>query len=88
MAAPTRARPFIFKDKEFEGKPVLFHFRRFKQNDEAALTVDWVVLTAAIVGLGGGCGGSLVNGTKNVGGTVSTELSTIGVKVADGTVLD
>ena len=26
--------------------------RRFRQQDEGAVTVDWVVLTAAIVGLG------------------------------------
>ena len=27
-------------------------FRKFKTSEEGAITVDWVVLTAAIVGLG------------------------------------
>ena len=27
-------------------------FRRFMRDEEAAVTVDWVVLTAAVVGLG------------------------------------
>ncbi len=32
--------------------PVLKFFRKFAKSETGAVTVDWVVLTAAIVGLG------------------------------------
>ena len=45
--------------------------RRFRQQDEGAMTVDWVVLTAAIVGLGVGLialiGESAVDKSTSVG---------------------
>ena len=54
-------------------------FRSFRDAEEGAVTVDWVVLTAAMVGLGA----SVVAGIQ----TSVTDLSTgIGTKIAtDGT---
>ncbi len=54
-------------------------FRRFHADEAGAVTVDWVVLTAAMVGLGA----SVVAGIE----TSVTDLSTgIGTKIAtDGT---
>jgi Flp pilus assembly pilin Flp len=46
-------------------------------NDEAgAVTVDWVVLTAAIAGLGMVVMSTVGNGIETLGDTVVTDLST------------
>lgn len=54
-------------------------FQSFKNDESGAVTVDWVVLTAAIVGLG------LVV-MKTVGGGVETLSSNTKTKVATQTV--
>lgn len=47
------------------------------RNDEAgAVTVDWVVLTAAIVGLGIAVVASVRTGSTNVASAINTSLST------------
>lgn len=58
------------------------------KNDDGAVTVDWVVLTAAIVGLGVATMAVLANGTTNVGETVDGELEEIATRVSAGTVLN
>ncbi|MCF1707280.1 hypothetical protein L0V05_00480 [Tabrizicola sp. J26] len=45
-------------------------FKNFRKDEDGAVTVDWVVLTAAIVGLG------LVVMTT-VGGAISTNATTV-----------
>lgn len=47
-------------------------FKRFAQDESGAVTVDWVVLTAAAVGL------ALI-----VGGTVSTEIANVAKDIGD-----
>lgn len=48
-------------------------------NDESgAVTVDWVVLTAAIVGLGIAVVATVRTGVGNLGTQISTSLSTEG----------
>ncbi|MEM1375570.1 MAG: hypothetical protein AAGF78_14445 [Pseudomonadota bacterium] len=59
----------------------------FVDDQHGAITVDWVVLTAAIVGLGIAVVAVLANGTSNVGDTVDGELSEIAARVDTGTVL-
>lgn len=49
-------------------------FKSFKNDESGAVTVDWVVLTAAIVGLG------LVVMTT-VGGAIKTEATNIAAEV-------
>ena len=41
-------------------------FERFVSEDKGAVTVDWVVLTAGVVGLTAAVYGSLNDGTRNV----------------------
>ncbi|WP_102110145.1 Flp family type IVb pilin [Oceaniglobus roseus] len=54
----------------------IFKFAKTFRNDEdGAVTVDWVVLTAAIVGLGIAVLTSVTSGTKTVTEAVSTHLS-------------
>jgi hypothetical protein len=46
-------------------------FKRFKESEDGAVTVDWVVLTAAVVGLGG----AAVVGLQSANGTVTDRTS-------------
>ena len=49
-------------------------FNRFIRSDDGAITVDWVVLTAAIVGIGTAVSASVSGGVLTLSGDVSTEL--------------
>ncbi|UWR22116.1 hypothetical protein [Sulfitobacter sp. S190] len=46
----------------------------FAQSEDGAVTVDWVVLTAAVVGLGYVAASSINGGTTSVGDNVQTYL--------------
>lgn len=48
--------------------------RRFATREDGAVTVDWVVLTAAIAGLGIAVLTSVTSGTKSVTEAVTGEL--------------
>jgi Flp pilus assembly pilin Flp len=48
--------------------------KRFQNDESGAVTVDWVVLTAAIVGLGIAVLTSVSSGTTSLADTISTEL--------------
>jgi Flp pilus assembly pilin Flp len=48
---------------------------KFNQDEDGAVTVDWVVLTAAIVGLGVAVLSTVSNGTNALGDKISTELA-------------
>lgn len=50
-------------------------FGKFLRRDEGAVTVDWVVLTAAVVGLAVGVMLSFDNGTTNVASGVGGALT-------------
>ncbi len=49
--------------------------KNFKNDESGAVTVDWVVLTAAIVGLGIAVLASVSGGVKNLSGDISKQLS-------------
>lgn len=49
---------------------------RFFQNSSGAVTVDWVVLTAAVVGLGISAAMSVATGTTDLGDNLGTFLET------------
>jgi len=53
--------------------------KKFRKEEEGAVTVDWVVLTAAVVGLG-------VAGVSTVSGGVDTLATTIKTGVSTKTV--
>ena len=46
----------------------------FKKDEDGAVTVDWVVLTAAIVGLGMVVMKTVGGGITSMGTTISTDL--------------
>lgn len=49
--------------------------KNFKRDEDGAVTVDWVVLTAAIVGLGIAVLTSVAGGTTNLAGDISSNLA-------------
>jgi len=49
--------------------------KNFKNDESGAVTVDWVVLTAAIVGLGIAVLASVSSGVQNLSGDIQTQLS-------------
>ena len=54
--------------------------RRFLRSDRGAVTVDWVVLTAALVGLAGAVYTTIQSGTGVVGSSVERTLDDIEVE--------
>lgn len=57
----------------------------FRNDESGAVTVDWVVLTAAIVGLGIAVISTVGGGINKMGTTIATALSgaTIGTNLKD-----
>jgi len=55
---------------------MLNFIKNFRRDEDGAVTVDWVVLTAAIVGLGIAVLTSVGNGTTALGDRISSQLST------------
>ncbi len=53
--------------------------KNFKADEDGAVTVDWVVLTAAIVGLGIAVLTSVSGGTTSLAGKISGELATMSI---------
>jgi Flp pilus assembly pilin Flp len=53
--------------------------KNFANDESGAVTVDWVVLTAAIVGLGIGVIGTLAGSSTNVASNISSEVADIKV---------
>ncbi|QDC08917.1 hypothetical protein FHY55_06520 [Oceanicola sp. D3] len=48
--------------------------KNFRNDEDGAVTVDWVVLTAAIVGLGIAVLASVSNGVTSLSGKISSAL--------------
>ena len=59
-------------------------FKNFSKDEDGAVTVDWVVLTAAVVGLGIAGVASVNDGIVSLAGDISTSLTNADV-VAVGT---
>ena len=69
---------------------ILRYLARFRSGDDGAVTVDWVVLTAAAVGLGLATVVAVRNGTGALATDIDTALSgatvaTLGSLGSDGT---
>ncbi|MFN3208445.1 MAG: Flp family type IVb pilin [Roseovarius sp.] len=50
--------------------------KKFRKDEEGAVTVDWVVLTAAVVGLGVAGVSTVKGGVEGLAGTISSGVST------------
>jgi Flp pilus assembly pilin Flp len=62
-----------------EGHNMLNFIKNFHNDEDGAVTVDWVVLTAAIVGLGIAVLTSVSGGTTALSDKISSELGTMTV---------
>lgn len=49
-------------------------FKNFSKDEDGAVTVDWVVLTAAVVGLGIAGVASVSNGVDTLAGKIDTSV--------------
>lgn len=56
--------------------------RKFRKDEEGAVTVDWVVLTAAIVGMGVAVMATVKGGTTSVATKISQGLGAVSVEGA------
>ncbi len=52
-------------------------FKNFRKDEDGAVTVDWVVLTAAVVALAGAAYTSIHDGATDLTGKTSTYLGTL-----------
>lgn len=48
---------------------------RFLRAEDGAITVDWIVMTAAVVGLAATGGISILSATQTLSGNIETEVS-------------
>lgn len=53
---------------------MIAHLRSFTSNEDGAVTVDWVVLTALVVGLAVAAFASIQSGSNTVGTNIQTYL--------------
>ena len=71
-------RLVVFNSSEYpeEGHNMLNFIKNFRADEDGAVTVDWVVLTAAIVGLGIAVLASVRTGATDMADNIQTELQT------------
>ncbi|MEM1375571.1 MAG: hypothetical protein AAGF78_14450 [Pseudomonadota bacterium] len=60
-------------------KTMMNLLNKFRRDEDGAVTVDWVVLTAAIVGLGIAILATVSNGVGDLADAIDSELSTMTV---------
>lgn len=53
-------------------------FKKFKNDESGAVTVDWVVLTAAVVVLGGVVGDTVMDGVTSAGENIVSSIDGTG----------
>ena len=51
--------------------------KNFRKDEDGAVTVDWVVLTAAIVGLAIVACSTIGDNTENLTNSIATEIGTV-----------
>ncbi|MEJ6397204.1 Flp family type IVb pilin [Yoonia sp. 208BN28-4] len=56
---------------------MLNFIKNFRNDEDGAVTVDWVVLTAAIVALGLAVGGTVSTGAGNLATTVAADIEAV-----------
>jgi len=53
---------------------MLKFIKNFRNDEDGAVTVDWVVLTAAVLALGGAAATAISTGAANMTADIGTEL--------------
>ncbi len=57
--------------------------KNFRKDEDGAVTVDWVVLTAAVVGLAAVAYNQIHNGASSLAGNIDDALGSVTVTVPD-----
>ena len=52
-------------------------FKKFRADDSGAVTVDWVVLTAAVIALAGVAYSQIRGNTETLASTIATQISSV-----------
>ena len=73
-----RRGPDSFK-KATAGKVMLTTLKKFSTNEDGAVTVDWVVLTAAVVGFGAIAYLTLAEAFRHIDSETGAALSSVNV---------
>lgn len=60
-----------------------FFLSKFRRSEDGAVTVDWVVMTAAVVGLAATGGASILAATNGLSGKIDTEVAAKSVDNGD-----
>jgi Flp pilus assembly pilin Flp len=60
-------------------------FKKFRRDESGAVTVDWVVMTAATVGLGIAAMGAVSTGVENLSSDASSQLADQSISTSFGT---
>ena len=61
----------------------MFNFiKNFKNDESGAVTVDWVVLTAAIVLLGAAVGSSVKTGATDLGDALGADMTATSLEIS------
>ena len=63
---------------------MLNFIKNFRNDEDGAVTVDFVVLTAAIVVLGLAVGGAISSGAEDLANEIETQLDTQGTQLNGG----
>ncbi len=63
---------------------MLNFIKNFRNDEDGAVTVDFVVLTAAIVVLGLAVGGAISSGAEDLANDIETQLDTQGTQLNGG----
>jgi len=50
-------------------------FSKFLRSEDGAITVDWVVLTAAVIGLAATGGAAILTATKTLAGNTQSQVA-------------
>ena len=72
----TAMRPTLYPTRWPAG---ITRLRQFLRSEDGAVTVDWVVLTAAVIGLGFAVVRPILGGATDVSGSVGAQLTSAGV---------
>ena len=59
-------------------------FKNFSKDDSGAVTVDWVVLTAAVVGLAIAAYGTIRTQTMSLAGQIETAIENVEMDPGEG----
>jgi Flp pilus assembly pilin Flp len=84
MAPQGKPRMRISGGKTTKESAMRQHLKDFLNDEDGAVTIDWVVLTAAIVGLGIAVLAAVGGATSDLAGEIEAKIDTVTVSANGG----